>query len=93
MKLPFIVACQCVRLSDSTKPLEIEIIAKPKRKRPLTINQLSGGEKTLTATAHLFSMYLLTPAPFCIFDEADAPLDDANIDKFNNVTSLALLYL
>ncbi len=76
-----------LKLEDPTKPLEsnIDIIAKPKGKRPLTINQLSGGEKTLTATALLFSMYLLKPAPFCIFDEVDAPLDDANIDKFNNI--------
>ncbi|HEV8513452.1 MAG TPA: chromosome segregation protein SMC [Cyclobacteriaceae bacterium] len=76
-----------LKLSDPSKPLEseIDIIAKPKGKRPLTINQLSGGEKTLTATALLFSMYLLKPAPFCIFDEVDAPLDDANIDKFNNI--------
>jgi chromosome segregation protein len=76
-----------LKLSDPSKPLEseIEIIAKPKGKRPLTINQLSGGEKTLTATALLFSMYLLKPAPFCIFDEVDAPLDDANIDKFNSI--------
>ena len=59
--------------------------AKPKGKRPLTISQLSGGEKTLTATALLFSLYLLKPAPFCIFDEVDAPLDDANIDKFNEI--------
>ncbi|HJP63481.1 MAG TPA: hypothetical protein VJ844_08575, partial [Mucilaginibacter sp.] len=56
-----------------------------KGKRPLSINQLSGGEKTLTATAILFSLYLLKPAPFCIFDEVDAPLDDTNIDKFNNI--------
>ncbi|HYG20851.1 MAG TPA: chromosome segregation protein SMC, partial [Ohtaekwangia sp.] len=79
---------QCdLRLVDPNNPLEsdIDIIAKPKGKRPLTINQLSGGEKTLTATALLFSMYLLKPAPFCIFDEVDAPLDDANIDKFNNI--------
>lgn len=76
-----------LKLMDPTNPLEseIEIIAKPKGKRPLTINQLSGGEKTLTATALLFSMYLLKPAPFCIFDEVDAPLDDANIDKFNGI--------
>ncbi|MFN7490149.1 MAG: chromosome segregation protein SMC, partial [Chryseotalea sp.] len=76
-----------IRLVDPNNPLEseIDIIAKPKGKRPLTINQLSGGEKTLTATALLFSMYLLKPAPFCIFDEVDAPLDDANIDKFNNI--------
>ncbi|HRI79559.1 MAG TPA: AAA family ATPase, partial [Cyclobacteriaceae bacterium] len=76
-----------LKLTDPSRPLEseIDIIAKPKGKRPLTINQLSGGEKTLTATALLFSMYLLKPAPFCIFDEVDAPLDDANIDKFNNI--------
>jgi chromosome segregation protein len=76
-----------LKLADPNSPLEseIDIIAKPKGKRPLTINQLSGGEKTLTATALLFSMYLLKPAPFCIFDEVDAPLDDANIDKFNNI--------
>lgn len=74
-------------LTDPERPLEssIEITAKPKGKRPLTINQLSGGEKTLTATSLLFAIYLLKPAPFCIFDEVDAPLDDANIDKFNNI--------
>lgn len=74
-------------LSDVNNPLEadIDIIARPKGKRPLSINQLSGGEKTLTATALLFSLYLLKPAPFCIFDEVDAPLDDTNIDKFNNI--------
>ena len=74
-------------LTEPDNPLEspIEIIAKPKGKRPLTINQLSGGEKTLTATSLLFSIYLLKPAPFCIFDEVDAPLDDANIDKFNDI--------
>lgn len=74
-------------LSDPDNPLDssIDIIAKPKGKRPLSINQLSGGEKTLTATSLLFSIYLLKPAPFCIFDEVDAPLDDANIDKFNNI--------
>ncbi len=64
---------------------DIDIIARPKGKRPLSINQLSGGEKTLTSTALLFSLYLLKPAPFCIFDEIDAPLDDTNIDKFNNI--------
>jgi chromosome segregation protein len=74
-------------LLDPENPLEsaIDIMAKPKGKRPLTINQLSGGEKTLTATSLLFAIYLLRPAPFCIFDEVDAPLDDANIDKFNNI--------
>lgn len=74
-------------LTDPENPLEsgINIVAKPKGKRPLTINQLSGGEKTLTATALLFSIYLFKPAPFCIFDEVDAPLDDQNIDKFNRI--------
>lgn len=74
-------------LSNPDNPLEsdINIIAKPKGKRPQTIAQLSGGEKTLTATALLFALYLLKPAPFCIFDEVDAPLDDANIEKFNRI--------
>jgi chromosome segregation protein len=74
-------------ISDTDSPLDanIDIIAKPKGKRPLSISQLSGGEKTLTATALLFSLYLLKPAPFCIFDEVDAPLDDTNIAKFNNI--------
>lgn len=76
-----------LKLSDPDNPLDsqIEIMAKPKGKRPLTINQLSGGEKTLTAISLLFAIYLIKPAPFCIFDEVDAPLDDANIDKFNNI--------
>ncbi len=76
-----------LKLVDPENPLEssIEIMAKPKGKRPLTINQLSGGEKTLTAISLLFAIYLIKPAPFCIFDEVDAPLDDANIDKFNNI--------
>jgi len=74
-------------LTDPDNPLEsdVEIIAKPKGKRPQSITQLSGGEKTLTATALLFALYLLKPAPFCIFDEVDAPLDDANIQKFNRI--------
>jgi chromosome segregation protein len=63
----------------------IDIIAKPKGKRPSSISQLSGGEKTLTATALLFSIYLIKPAPFCILDEVDAPLDDANVGKFTNM--------
>lgn len=74
-------------LTDEANPLDsaIHIIARPKGKKPLTINQLSGGEKTLTATALLFAIYLFKPAPFCIFDEVDAPLDDNNIDKFNRL--------
>lgn len=74
-------------LLDPENPLDsaIEVTAKPKGKRPQSLSQLSGGEKTLTATALLFALYLLKPAPFCIFDEVDAPLDDANIQKFNNI--------
>jgi chromosome segregation protein len=63
----------------------IDIVAKPKGKRPTSITQLSGGEKTLTATALLFAIYLIKPAPFCILDEVDAPLDDANVGKFTNM--------
>jgi chromosome segregation protein len=63
----------------------IDIVAKPKGKRPSSITQLSGGEKTLTATALLFAIYLIKPAPFCILDEVDAPLDDANVNKFTNM--------
>ncbi|NBV04328.1 MAG: chromosome segregation protein SMC, partial [Cytophagia bacterium] len=74
-------------LSHPEMPLDspIQILAKPKGKKPQSVNQLSGGEKTLTVTALLFAIYLYKPAPFCIFDEVDAPLDDANIDKFNKM--------
>ena len=74
-------------LVDPTNLAEtgIDIVAKPKGKRPSSITQLSGGEKTLTATALLFSIYLIKPAPFCILDEVDAPLDDANVGKFTQM--------
>jgi chromosome segregation protein len=74
-------------LEDPTNLAEtgVDIIAKPKGKRPASIAQLSGGEKTLTATALLFAIYLIKPAPFCILDEVDAPLDDANVFKFTNM--------
>lgn len=76
-----------LRLEENVDPLEskIEIIAKPKGKRPTSIELLSGGEKTLTATALLFSIYLVKPSPFCILDEVDAPLDDANVDRFTRI--------
>ncbi len=70
---------------DNLADTGIDIIAKPKGKRPSSIGQLSGGEKTLTATALLFAIYLIKPAPFCILDEVDAPLDDANVGKFTNM--------
>ena len=63
----------------------IDIIAKPRGKRPTSIDLLSGGEKTLTAIALLFAIYLVKPSPFCILDEVDAPLDDSNIDRFARI--------
>ena len=63
----------------------IEIYAQPKGKKPSTLTQLSGGEKTLTSTAFLFAIFLIKPAPLCILDDVDAPLDDANVGKFTQM--------
>ena len=73
-----------VRLIDETDPLEspIEISARPRGKKLLSIAQMSGGERALTAISLLFAIYLVKPSPFCILDEIDAPLDDANIHRF-----------
>jgi len=79
---------QCDLVLDNPENLAesgIDVIAKPKGKRPSSLTQLSGGERTLTATALLFAIYLIKPAPFCILDEVDAPLDDANVGKFTNM--------
>lgn len=76
-----------LRLEENSDVLEcgIEIVAKPRGKRPTSIDLLSGGEKTLTAIALLFAIYLVKPSPFCILDEVDAPLDDLNIDRFTRL--------
>lgn len=73
-----------LRLSDEKDPLEasIDIVAQPPGKRLQNINLLSGGEKTLTAIALMFAVLKAKPTPFCILDEVEAALDDANIDRF-----------
>jgi len=78
-----------LRIEEGVDPLEakIEIIARPRGKRPTSIDLLSGGEKTLTAIALLFAIYLVKPSPFCILDEVDAPLDDSNIDRYTRILS------
>ncbi|MBM4165782.1 MAG: chromosome segregation protein SMC [Ignavibacteria bacterium] len=76
-----------LHLEENTDVLEcgIAIVAKPRGKRPTSVDLLSGGEKTLTAIALLFAIYLVKPSPFCILDEVDAPLDDLNIDRFTRL--------
>jgi chromosome segregation protein len=76
-----------VSLVDEEDPLEspIEVSARPRGKKLLGLGLLSGGEKALTALALLFAIYSVKPSPFCILDEVDAPLDDANIDRFLSI--------
>jgi chromosome segregation protein len=73
-----------VWLADPDDPLEsvIEISASPRGKKTQRIHLLSGGERTLTALSLLFAIYLVKPSPFCLFDEVDAPLDEANVGRF-----------
>ena len=89
-----------IKLIDPNDPLEsdIDIIARPRGKKLLSITMMSGGERALTAISLLFSLYLVKPSPFCILDEIDAPLDDANcrrflkiIDKFSNQTQFVTI--
>jgi len=76
-----------LELSSDRDPLEsgIEIFVHPPGKKLTSMSLLSGGEKALAAAALLFSLYMIKPSPFCILDEVDAPLDDANIDRFIEV--------
>lgn len=73
-----------LRLTDENDLLEtgIDIVVQPPGKKLQNVNLLSGGEKALTAVAIIFSLFLIKPTPFCMLDEVDAPLDDANIDRF-----------
>lgn len=74
-------------LTDEENMLDsgVDIIAQPPGKKLQSISLLSGGEKALTAVALIFSLFLHRPSPFCLLDEVDAPLDDANIDRFNEL--------
>lgn len=76
-----------LKMIDSEDPLEagLEIFAQPPGKALQSLSLLSGGEQTLTAVALIFAMFLTNPAPICVLDEVDAPLDDANVDRFCDV--------
>jgi chromosome segregation protein len=76
-----------LRLIESDDPLEagLEIFACPPGKRLSTMSLMSGGEQALTAAALIFGVFLANPAPICVLDEVDAPLDDANVERFCNM--------
>ena len=73
-----------LRLIDAEDPLEagLEIYASPPGKKLTSMSLMSGGEQALTATSLIFAVFLANPAPVCVLDEVDAPLDDANTDRF-----------
>ena len=73
-----------LQLIESDDPLEagLEIMAKPPGKKLQSLSLLSGGEQALTAMALIFAVFLTNPAPICVLDEVDAPLDDHNVERF-----------
>jgi len=76
-----------LRLTEEEHVLEsgVEIVVQPPGKRIGPLDLLSGGEKALTAVSLIFALFLTKPSPFCVLDEVDAPLDDANIGRFNAI--------
>ncbi|MBN8999083.1 MAG: AAA family ATPase, partial [Rhizobiales bacterium] len=76
-----------LQLTESDDPLEagLEILARPPGKKPQTMTLLSGGEQALTAMALIFAVFMTNPAPICVLDEVDAPLDDRNVERFCNL--------
>jgi chromosome segregation protein len=73
-----------LQLVESDDPLEagLDIVARPPGKKPQTMTLLSGGEQALTALSLIFAVFLTNPSPICVLDEVDAPLDDANVERF-----------
>ena len=76
-----------VMTGDEILDAGVQVMAQPPGKRNSTIHLLSGGEKALTATALVFALFKLNPAPFCLLDEVDAPLDDANTERYADLVS------
>ena len=78
---------QLVMTGEEILDAGVQVMAQPPGKKNSTIHLLSGGEKALTAIALVFSLFLLNPAPFCLLDEVDAPLDDANTMRYSEMVS------
>jgi chromosome segregation protein len=76
-----------VMTGDEVLDAGVQVMAQPPGKKNATIHLLSGGEKALTAIALVFAIFLLNPAPFCLLDEVDAPLDDANTERYARLVS------